>query len=393
MGAVSSTPDTARLIPPDYRLRIPGPTIVPERVRQATALPVLSHRGPEFRQMLGDTTDMLRSIIGTQDDIFFLGASGTGGMEAALANVLSPGDAVLIIVCGQFGERFVSIAQGMGVTVDQAVVPWGEAPDAAFVAERVKARKYRAVVCVHNESSTGVVTDIAAIGRLLSRADTLLVVDSVSGLGGIEVRMDDWGVDILVGASQKALMCPPGLVAMAVSRKAMAVIEGASAVPRFYFDLRRAKVAAKNNETAFTPPVSLVAALREALTMIHEEGMAAVLLRHRRMSQALRAGCVALGLPMLPSAHVQSATVTVARVPEGLDGSAIVRHMYSRYHTVIAGQRTKLQNRVIRFGTMGCIGPDDILTDLQQLEETLRDLGQTVPVGAGIRAASALMGT
>ena len=185
--------------------------MVPERVRQATALPVLSHRGPEFRRMLGDTTDMLRSIIGTQDDIFFLGTSGTGGMETALANVLSPGDAVLVIVCGQFGERFVSIAQGMGVTVDQAVVPWGEAPDAALVAERVKARKYRAVVCVHNESSTGVVTDIAAIGKLVSGTDTLLVVDSVSGLGGIEVRMDDWGVDILVGALQKALMCPPGM--------------------------------------------------------------------------------------------------------------------------------------------------------------------------------------
>lgn len=392
MNLNGPAPDTAQLIPPDYRLRIPGPTTVPERVRQALALPVLSHRGFEFHRILGDVTQMLRSIIGTQDNIFFLGASGTGGMEAALANVLSPGDAVLVIVCGQFGERFVSIAQGMGVAVDQAAVPWGDAPDAAFVAERLKARNYRAVVCVHNESSTGVVTDIAAIGKLLAGTDTLLIVDSVSGLGGIEVRMDDWGVDILVAATQKALMCPPGLVAMAVSRKAMAVIENASAVPRLYFDLRRAKAAAKNNETAFTPPVSLVVALREALTMIHEEGLAAVLLRHRRLSEALQAGCVALGLPMLPSAHAQSATVTVARVPEGLEGSAIVRHMYARYHTVIAGQRTKLQNRVIRFGTMGCIGPNDILTDLQQLEQTLRDLGQAVPAGAGVNAATALMG-
>jgi aspartate aminotransferase-like enzyme len=172
----------------------------------------------------------------------------------------------------------------------------------------------------------------------------------------------------------------------------MAVIENASAAPRFYFDLRRAKAAAKNSETAFTPPVSLVTALREALTIIHEEGLAAVLLRHRRMSEALQAGCVALGLPMLPSAHARSATVTVARVPEGLEGSAIVRHMYSRFHTVIAGQRTKLQNRVIRFGTMGAIGPDDILTDLRQLEQTLHDLGQAAPAGAGVRAASALMG-
>src|SRR5665213_1739878 len=288
MDAASSAPDNARLIPSDYRLRMPGPTTVPERVRQAMALPVISHRGPEFRRILGDATQMLRAIIGTQDDIFFLGASGTGGMEAALANVLSPADAVLVVVCGQFGERFVSIAQGMGVTVDQAAVPWGEAPDAALVASRLKQRTYRAVVCVHNESSTGVVTDIAAIGKLLSGTGTLLIVDSVSGLGGIDVRMDDWSIDILIGASQKALMCPPGLAVMAVSRKAMAVIEGASAIPRFYFDLRRAKAAAKNNETAFTAPISLVVALHEAVTMIHEEGLAAVLLRHRRMSRAAR---------------------------------------------------------------------------------------------------------
>ena len=392
MDGVSSPPDTAQLIPPDYRLRMPGPTTVPERVRQAMALPVISHRGAEFRGILGDVTQMLRAVVGTQGDIFFLGSSGTGGMEAALANVLSPGDAVLVVVCGQFGERFVSIAQSMGVAVDQVTVSWGTAPDAAFVANHAKQRKYRAVVCVHNESSTGVVTDIAAIGKLLSGTETLLIVDSVSGLGGIEVRMDDWGVDILIAASQKALMCPPGLAAIAVSQKAMAVIESANAVPRFYFDLRRAKASAKNNETAFTVPVSLVVALHEALTMIHEEGLAAVLQRHRRMSQALQAGCVALGLPMLPPEGVRSATVTVARVPDGLEGSTIVRHMYSRYHTVIVSQRTKLQNRVIRLGTMGAIAPDDILTDLRQLEETLRDLGQVVPTDAGVRAAAALIG-
>ena len=389
MDAVNPAPSTAHLIPSDYRLRMPGPTTVPERVRQAMALPVLSHRGPEFRRILGDAAGMLRSIVGTKENIFFLGTSGTGGMEAALANILSPGDAILVVVCGQFGERFVNIAQSMGFTADQVAVAWGEVPDAALVAERLKARAYRAVVCVHNESSTGVVTDIAAIGRLLAATDTLLIVDSVSGLGGIDVRMDEWGIDILVGASQKALMCPPGLALMAVSRKAMRVIDGASAVPRFYFDLRKVKAAADNGETAFTPPISLIVGLHEALTMIHEEGLAAVLRRHRRVSAALQAGCVALGLPMLPPAHAQSATVTVARLPDGLEGAAVVRHMYSHYHTVIAGQRTKLQNRVIRFGTMGSIGADDVLTDLRQLEDTLRDLGRPVSAGAGTAAAAA----
>jgi aspartate aminotransferase-like enzyme len=378
---------TSTIIPSDYRLRLPGPTTVPERVRNAMALPVVSHRGPEFRAILADAIDMLRAVAGTKADIFMLGCSGTGAMEAALANVLAPGDAILVVSCGQFGERFISIAETMGVVVDRIEVPWGRTPDPAAVAERLKSRGYRAVVCVHNESSTGVVTDIAGIGALVARTDALLIVDSVSGLAGIEFRMDEWGVDILAGASQKALMCPPGLAFLAVSAKAMRVIEGASAVPRFYFDLRKAKAAALKGETAFTPPVPLIMALREALIMIHDEGLPAVLNRHRRVAGALQTGCVALGLPMLSPVNVRSATVTVAMVPNGVDGATIVRHMYSRYHTVITGQRTKLSGRVIRFGTMGAIGPDDILTDLQQLEATLRELGIAVTAGAGVQAA------
>jgi aspartate aminotransferase-like enzyme len=378
---------TSTIIPSDYRLRLPGPTAVPERVRNAMALPVISHRGPEFRAILADATEMLRGVAGTKGDIFMLGCSGTGAMEAALANVLAPGDAILVVSCGQFGERFINIAETMGATVDRIEVPWGQAPDPAAVAERLNSRRYRAVVCVHNESSTGVVTDIAGIGALVARTDALLIVDSVSGLAGIEFKMDEWGVDILAGAPQKALMCPPGLAFLAVSPKAMPVIDSASAVPRFYFDLRKAKAASLKGETAFTPPVPLIMALREALIMIHDEGLPAVLNRHRRVASALQAGCVALGLPMLPSENVRSATVTVAMVPDGVDGATIVRQMYSRYHTVIAGQRTKLSGRVIRFGTMGSIGPDDILTDLQQLEATLRELGISVTAGAGVEAA------
>jgi len=379
------------IIPPDYRLRLPGPTTVPERVRRAIALPVLSHRGAEFRTILAESTAMLGLVFGTKQKIFTLGCSGTGAMEAALANVLAPGDAVLVTMNGQFGERFAAIAQGMGAKVDRVYIAWGEAPDPATVAERLKRRAYRAVICVHNESSTGAVTDVAAIGAAVSGTSALLMVDSVSGAGGIDVRMDDWGVDILVVASQKALMCPPGLGFIAVSDKAMRVIESASGVPRFYFDLRKAKAALDKGETAFTPPVSLILGLHEALTMIHEEGLPAVLVRHKRVSSALQAGCVALGLPMFPKAQPLSATVTVAVVPDGLDGSTIVRHMYSRYHSVIAGQRTKLSGRVIRFGTMGCIGPEDILTDLQQLEETLRDLGRPAIAGSGTEAAKAVL--
>jgi aspartate aminotransferase-like enzyme len=382
---------TRDLVPPGYRLRIPGPAAVPERVRAALALPVISHRGCEFHALLTKTTSELRSVFGTRGDIFVLGASGTGAMEAALVNVLTPGDAVLILLNGQFSERFAAMAEGMGARVDRLETAWGEAPDPELVAERAKARPYRAVVCVHNESSTGVVADIAAIGAALRGLETLLIVDSVSGAGGMEMRMDEWGIDILVAASQKALMCPPGLAFVAASERAMQVIASAAAVPRFYFDLRKAKASLDKGETPFTPPVSLVLALREALAMMAEEGLSNVFARHLRLAAALRAGCEALGLKVFPAAHVLSPTVTVLALPDGYDASAIVRHMHRRYRTVIAGQRTRLSGRVIRFGTMGFVGPDDIVTDVEHLEATLRDLGYASIAAAGVRAAKAAL--
>ena len=383
---------TASSIPSDYRLRLPGPAAIPERVRAATALPILSHRGPEFRAILDEVTQSLRGIIGTRHDVFLLSASGTGGMEAALVNVLSAGDAVLVVENGQFAERFSSIAEGLPVELDRLQIPWGEVPDAADIAARVKAKSYRAVVVIHNESSTGVVANLAAIGAVLRDTDTLLVVDSVSGVGGIEMRMDDWGADVVVTASQKCLMCPPGVAVVAVSEKAMRVVQAAHGIPRFSFDLRRGKASLDKGETPFTPPVSLIVGLREALAMIDEEGLPAVLARHARLSSALRAGFEALGLAMFPVGRPFSSTVTVGVVPEGLDGAAIVRHIYAKYRTVVAGQRTKLRNRVVRIGTMGSVGPGDILTDLHYLECTLRDLGRTPAAGAGVQAATAILG-
>ena len=372
----------------NYRLRLPGPTAVPERVRAATALPILSHRGPEFRVILDDVITLMRGIIGTTQDVFLFGASGTGGMEAALVNVLSAGDAVLVVENGQFGERFSSIAEGLPVQLDRLQIPWGKVPDAADIAERVKAKAYRAVVVVHNESATGVVADLAAIGAVLRDTETLLVVDSVSGVGGVDMRMDEWGADVVVTASQKCLMNPPGLAIAAVSAKAMRVAQAAHGIPRYFFDFRRSKTSLDKGETPFTPPVSLILGLREALAMINEEGLAVVLARHARLAAALRAGFEALGFAMFPATRALSSTVTVGVIPEGLDGAAIVRHMHASYRTVIAGQRTKLRNKVIRIGTMGAVGPGDILEDLHYLECTLRDLGRSPGKGAGVLAAA-----
>jgi aspartate aminotransferase-like enzyme len=371
-----------------YRLRLPGPTAVPERVREAIARPVVSHRGPEFRALLARAEELLQPILGTRNRVLFFAASGTGMMEASLVNVLAPGERVLIPAHGQFGERFAAIARALGACADTIDIPWGSAIDTAAVEARLETADYRAVVVVHNESSTGVVADLAAIGALLRDRPTLLVVDSVSGLGGIEMRQDEWGIDVLVSASQKALMCPPGLGLASLGARAWDVVNRSDRMGRFYWDFRKAAASVENAETPFTAPVSLLAGLCESLEMIHGEGLDRVLARHRRLSGALGAGCEALGLPRFASPDAMpSSTVVCRRVPEPLQGGDIVRTMYQRHGTVIAGARNKLSGRVVRIGTMGSFDETDILTDLLHLELTLGELGWPVASGAGVAAA------
>ena len=369
-----------------YRLRLPGPTTVPERVRQALATPMISHRGPEFHALSDEIQRRLRPILGTEGPVLLFPGSGTGVMEAALANALAPGEAVLVVANGQYGGRFHQIAQALGLAADLLEVDWGTAPDPAVVAARLDARAYRAVCVTHNESSTGVVADLRALGALTAPRDTLLIVDTVSGLAGLPVAQDDWHLDLVVGASQKALMCPPGIGLVGVSAKAWRAIERGHA-GRYFWDFRKVRASLDKAETPFTPPVSLLFGLLEALRMIDEEGLPAVLARHRRLAGALRAGIAALGLGLFPR-EALSDTVTVINVPAGLEGGAITRHLHARYRTVIAGSRTHLSGKLIRIGTMGYLGDADILTDLHHLERTLADLGHAPPAGAGVAAAA-----
>jgi aspartate aminotransferase-like enzyme len=375
-----------------YRLRLPGPTAVPERVRQAIARPVLSHRGPEFVALLDRAEEMLQFVLGTRNPVLFFASSGTGMMEASLVNILAPGERVLVCVNGQFGERYAEIAQALGAAVDTIDIPWGHAIDPDEVEKRVETTDYRAVVVVHNESSTGVVADLEAIGGLLRNRSTLLVVDSVSGLGGIAMRQDHWGVDIVVSASQKALMCPPGIGIASVSRKAWEVVRRDDRLPRYFWDFRKAMVNGEKSETPFTPPVSLIAGLYEALKMISDEGVAQVVARHEKLSAALRAGCNALGFSTFGDEQALSSTVVVLNVPEKLDGNAVVRQLYL-HGTVIAGSRNKLAGRVIRIGTMGSLNEGDILTDLAHLSQALEELGwPKKEPGAALAAAAAKIG-
>jgi aspartate aminotransferase-like enzyme len=310
-------------------------------------------------------------------------------MEASLVNILAPGERVLVVVGGQFGERFAGIAKAFGAQVDLLEVEWGRAADPSAIEKRVSVVDYRAVVVEHNESSTGIVADLAKIGAILRNYPALLVVDSVSGLGGLEMRQDEWGVDVVASASQKCLMCPPGIGLVSVSPKAWKLVERENGLPRFYWDFRKALASGEKSETAFTAPVNLIAGLKEALEMIHEEGLPEVLARHRRLSSALRAGCAALGLSSFGQADALSPTVVALNVPEKLNGADIVRDLYERHRTVIAGARNKLQGRIIRIGTMGFVHEEDILTDLAHLEEVLAHLGWPVAPGVGVATASA----
>jgi aspartate aminotransferase-like enzyme len=351
-----------------YRLRLPGPTAVPERVRAAMSRPMLAHRGIEFREILEGAEHMLRPIVGTSRQVFFFASTGTGMMEAALVNVLAPGEQVLVLIHGQFGERFASIAEAMGARVDRLETEWGYAPDMRRIEARLRDHVYRAVVVVHNESSTGVAAPLREIGELLRDRNELLVVDSVSALGGMDLRMDEWGIDVLASASQKCLMCPPGLGIAAISAKAWDVVRRDDRMPRYFWDFRRSTAAAEETATPFTTPVAAVAGLKAALEMIYEEGLPQVRERHRRLSRTLREGCAALGMPSFAREGF-SDTVVALDVPGR--GKEIVRAMYERYGTVIAGSRNKLSGRVIRIGTMGALNDEDIQTDLEQLASCL----------------------
>lgn len=380
----------AEPIPADtYRLRLPGPIAVPERVRLAVARPVLNHRGPEFRAIWARASTRLQPVFGTTQPVHIYACSGSGVMEAAILNIVAPGDRLLIVSNGQWGERFAAIGKAMGAVIDPIEVPWGRNVEPSVLEARLKQHDYRALILVHNESATGVLGDLAMAGKLVRDLPTLLVTDSVSGIAGMDMQMDAWGVDIVVSGSQKALMCPPGLGFIAASEKAWRVIRRETSQPRFYFDLRKARESYDKGESTYTPAVSLVQGLDAALDMIDEEGFANVLARHARLSRGMKAGAAALGLANFATASMQSNTVACFHVPEGIDGVKLIRRLYEKHRTVIAGARNRLSGKLIRIGTMGAITEADILTDLMHLEDVLVEMGHKTAKGAAVAAAIA----
>ena len=369
-----------------YHLLAPGPTPIPPEVLQAIARPILHHRTPEFEALFGRVRSGLAEIIETRSEVIVLAASGTGALEAAVVNLCSPGDEVLVVRCGKFGERWADIAGAFGLTVHAVDAPYGEAVPPERVAAALAAHpRARALFVTQSETSTGVLEDVEAYAALTRRTATLCVVDTVSSLGVVPCPMDAWGIDVVVAGSQKGLMCPPGLAFVALNDRAWLAAEQARC-PRFYWDLPTERRWQAKNQGQFTPAVSLLAGLDVALGLLRSEGLAEVHRRHDRLARAARAGAEALGLALFARA-TPSPAVTAIVSPAGIDGEAVVRTYGSDDNITIAGGQGEMKGKLFRLAHLGWVDESDLVVGLAALERALMRLGVTVELGAAVAAA------
>ncbi|MDR7548350.1 MAG: alanine--glyoxylate aminotransferase family protein [Armatimonadota bacterium] len=369
-------------------LLIPGPTPLPDEVLAASARQMLNHRGPEFGRLLAETLAALRRIFLTRHVILPFAASGTGGLEAAVVNLCSPGDEVVVVCGGVFGDRFAAIAEAYGLTVIRVSVPWGQAVDPEAVREALRqAPRARAVLVTQSETSTGVRHDVAAIASVVRDSPALMVVDAVSSLGAIELRTDDWGLDVVVTGSQKALMAPPGLALISVSDRAWEAVREAR-LPRFYwsFERMRSELGDPEAYTPFTPAISVVYALHAGLRLVETEGLEARWARHRRVAEAVRAGVRALGLRVVPKDQDASETVTAVWLPDGTDDGALLKRLRVEHGVLLGGGQGPMRGKIFRFGHLGWVPDGDVLAGLRALEAVLAQI--VGPVGRGADAAA-----
>jgi serine---pyruvate transaminase len=363
-----------------------GPTPVPPAVSQAMAAPMLYHRAPAFVELYERVLEKLPYVFQTENPVLAFAASGSGGMESAAANLVRPGAPVLACAAGKFGERWIELADAFGADTVRYEPGWGERLDPAEIDRLLSENQdIEVVFATLSETSTGIVHDVAAIAEVARAHDAILAVDAVSGLGAAELRQDDWGIDVVVAGSQKALMCPPGLGFASVSERAL---EYAASNPsgRYYFDWgKNAKAQAKGN-SAFTPAVPLFIGLDIALDMIREEGIEDVLARHALLARATRAGAAAIGLDIFGDADERSTVVTAVELPDSIDGAKLPGALRKLGITANGGQE-QLKGRILRIAHCGYFGAFDILTSLSGLEMALSQLGFEVDHGAGVGAA------
>lgn len=372
-----------------YYLLSPGPTPVPENVLSAAAEPIIHHRTPEFSKIFLEVTEGIKFVFGTKQDAFILTSSGTGAMEAAVVNTMSPGDKVITINAGKFGERWGNICKAYGVLYKEIVLEWGQDYTKEQLEAELKANpEAKAVFATLSETSSGQVFDIRGFGEAVAQTNAILVVDGISGAGATPCPMDDWNVDIMVSGSQKSFMVPPGLAYIAFSKKAWKLVESAKC-PRFYFDAKKASKNLEKQTTPWTPGVSLVIQQKKSLDIIKAMGLEKLFAHHRVLGEATRAGVKALGLELL--AQKPGNILTAIKTPSGIDGSKLVKTMQSKYMAYIAGAQDPNKGKFFRIAHLGYMGGFDIITALTALEMTLSDFGHTFEPGSSVRAAEPIL--
>jgi aspartate aminotransferase-like enzyme len=357
------------------QLRIPGPTPCPSEVLQVMSRQMINHRGPEFGQILNEVTARLKRLFQTKNDLFLLTGSGTGGLEAAIVNTLSPGDKVLSVAIGVFGERFANIAKQFGAEVTPLNFEWGKAADVDAVKKALKAElKIKAVLVTHNETSTGVTNDLKAISATVKEFDKLLLVDAISSLGSINLPVDDWHCDVVITASQKGWMVPPGLAMVSVSQEAWQAYATAK-MPRFYWDFSKAKSYLEKGETPWTPVISVVFAFQVALDMMLKEGLTNIFARHARVGKATRDGIKSLGLSLFADEKYASNTVTAVAASNGLDPKKMNKILREEYKVILSGGQQRLDGKIFRIGHLGWVTEKDIKVVISALKEVLPRAG------------------
>lgn len=371
-------------------LMIPGPTPVPDRVLEACAKHPIGHRTPDFSRILRSAVDNLKWLGETKKDPFVITSSGTGAMEAAIANTINNGDDVLSLIVGVFGERWAKLSEAYGANVERVISAPGQPVDLKLLAERLKKdsdKKIKAVTVTHNETSTGVINDLESIVKIVKEHGALTIVDAVTSFGATPLPIDAWEVDVLVTGSQKALMLPPGLAIIFFSDRATKVSESCKS-PRFYFDLRKYKKSLEADTTPATPNVSFVAGLAESLSMMKEEGTEKIFARHLRLKEALRSGVKALGLELFVDDHHASPTITAIVPPAGISVGDIRKALKEDFRILVADGQEDLKGKIFRIGHMGYVFERDILMTLAALESTLKKLGHEVNAGKAVEAAT-----
>jgi aspartate aminotransferase-like enzyme len=367
----------------------PGPTPIPPGVLSAAAEPIIHHRTEEFSRIFMNVTERLKTVFGTREDVYILTASGTGAMEAAVANLCSPGDRVLTINGGKFGGRWNQICRAFGVDSRDLVLDWGKVLSREDLESELKSDpSIKAVFATLSETSAGQIFDIQGFGEVVARTPALLVVDGISGLGAAPCPMDDWKIDVLLTGSQKSLMIPPGLAYIAVSPKAWRVVE-TSRCPKFYFDLNKARKSLASRTSPWSPGISLIIQQEKALDLILETGLEKLIAHHRVLGEATRAGVLALGLGLL--AERPGNVLTAVKTPSGIDGVELVKTMQVKYLVHIAGAQDPHKGEFFRIAHLGYMGGFDVITALTALEMTLDDLGFPVVPGTSIKAAEPIL--